>query len=779
MRKLTMLIVMLGSFMPGFIFASANSSQNSLNNGMLLETPNLFTGADSIDCQAAFIFEVDDETLTVSFFDESLGNNLEYIWGFDDGTTSTEANPVHTYSEPGVYTVLLNIFSQDPECVSVAVEQVEVGEIPCVAMFDYYQWDFTVYFGDESQGNPTSWFWDFGDGNTSTEQNPAHTFTSGGPFDVMLAISGDENCSDTVMQTITFDTTSCFAYFEYSMDDLTVSFGNLSVGLELEHLWEFGDGITSAEENPVHTYTEPGIYGVCLLITDIATGCESSYCYDIEVGDIPCEANFNYFALGDSLGINSVYFSNLSTGNFTTTYWDFGDGNSSTQYSPIHTYDEQGEYEVCLTISDPGNTECNDQYCATLIIDSIPCSADFTYEVNNLTVNFSNLSTGSDPYMYWYFGDGNSSFEIDPEHTYASAGYYEVCLAIYDEIQFCYDYFCTQIVVGDLECEADFSYFQSAENAVQFIDQSNVPADSLIWDFGDGTISGDINPEHVYDEFGTYTVCLTIYNELLACEDQLCREVMIDEPDCTAEFAFDIDELTVAFAPEFEGDSILYIWEFGDGNSAQVQNPVHTYDAGGMYDVCLVVIDPLTGCTSTFCEFVLVGEGQNLLFASWFSYEFETESEVQFIEGSLGNAVNYFWEFDDGITSTMQHPMHNFSQTGMHNVCLTVSDMFTGETSTFCREIEIVTLTNISEPGITENQLQIFPNPATTAINITCSDCAIGSTLEMYNLNGQKILETQLNQQNETIDIRDFENGVYLVKVIGDRSLSTKRLIKN
>jgi PKD repeat protein len=314
---------------------------------------------------------------------------------------------------------------------------------------------------------------------------------------------------------------------------------------------------------------------------------------------------------------------------------------------------------------------------------------------------------------------------------------------------------------------------------IQFIDQSNVPADSLVWDFGDGTFSNDLNPEHTYDELGTYTVCLTIFNESLECSDQFCQEVIVGELDCSSDFTFEIDELTVSFMPEFEGDSVLYMWDFGDGNASYMQNPVHTYEVGGMYDVCLVVLDPFSGCTSVSCEMVLVGEGQNLSFASWFTYEFETESEVQFIEGSLGNAVNYFWEFGDGSTSTMQNPMHSFNDTGMHNVCLTVSDMFTGETSTFCREVEIATLTNVSEPGMAENQLQVFPNPATTVLNITCAECALGSNLQIFNLNGQKVFEDQLNQKTETIDIRALESGVYVIKVIGDSGISTTRLIKD
>jgi PKD repeat protein len=768
MQKFTFLLYTLVVLIT--VGAAATESQ--------LLNQNQIMSSDSIDCQAAFAFEVDDETLTVSFFDQSTGNNLEYLWGFGDGETSSEANPVYTYSQPGVYTVILTIFSQDPECVSVATAQIEVGEIPCTAMFDYYEVDFTVYFGDESQGNPTAWFWDFGDGNTSTLQNPSHTYSDFGPFDVLLAISGNDNCADTIVQTIFFDTINCSAFWGFTMDDLTITFENLSVGQDLEYFWDFGDGMTSAEESPVHTYSEPGIYGICLLISSSTNGCESSFCLDIEVGDIPCEADFDYFVLGDSLGINSVYFTNLSTGNFTETFWDFGDGNTSTQYSPFHTYDDEGEYEVCLTISDPGNPDCEDQYCATVFIDSIPCSADFSYIINGLTVEFTNLSTGSDPYMYWYFGDGSNSYETDPVHTYESAGYYAVCLAIYDEIQFCYDFYCTQIVVGDPQCEADFSYFQSGENTLQFINQSNVPADSLVWDFGDGTTSGEFNPEHIYDELGVYTVCLTIFNESLDCSDQFCQEVIVDELDCSSDFTFEIDELTVSFMPEFEGDSVLYMWDFGDGNASDMQSPVHTYEVGGMYDVCLVVLDPFSGCSSVSCEMVLVGEGQNLSFASWFTYEFETESEVQFLDGSIGNAVNYFWDFGDGTTSGMQHPTHTFNQNGIHTVCLTVSDMFTGETSTFCRDIEIETLTGVDFQLHAGKQINIYPNPSSTVLNISCAGCALGSTLQIFNLNGQKVLEFTLNQQNESINIRGLDKGVYLIKLLGDDSVSTQRLIK-
>ena len=733
--------------------------------------------SDSLDCQAAFTYEVDDETLTVSFFDQSIGNSIEYFWVFDDGTTSTEANPVHTYSDPGIYDVTLTIFSQEPECTSITYEQIQVGDIPCQAMFDYYKVDYTVYFGDESQGNPTSWFWSFGDGSTSTLQNPIHTYTDFGPFEVLLAISGDDNCADTIVQTIMFDTINCSAYWDYTMDDLTVTFENLSVGQDLEYIWEFGDGVTSNEENPVHTYDDPGIYGICLLIQDAATGCESSFCMDIEVGDIPCEADFDYFVLGDSLGINSVYFTNLSSGNFTETFWDFGDGNTSTQYSPIHTYDEEGEYEVCLTISDPSNPDCEDAFCATVVIDSIPCSADFSYEINGLTVSFTNLSTGSDPYMYWYFGDGTNSYEIDPQHTYDQAGFYTVCLAIYDEVQFCYDFYCTDIVVGDPACEADFSYFQTSDSTIQFINQSNVPADSLIWDFGDGTVSNNPDPTHVYDEIGTYTVCLTIFNESLECSDQFCQEVIVDELDCSSDFTFEIDDFTVSFMPEFEGDSILYIWDFGDGNVSDLQNPVHTYEVGGMYDVCLLVLDPLTGCTSVTCEMVLVGEGQNLSFTSWFSYEFESESEVQFIEGSIGNAVNYYWEFGDGTTSTLQHPMHNFSESGVHNVCLTVYDMYTGETSTFCRDIEIETLTSITEAP-QESNLDIYPNPATDVLNIRCNSCFAGSEIQIFNLSGQLLHSEKLSGQSASINLSNFDSGIYVVKVQGENSVATERFIK-
>lgn len=741
------------------------------------------SGADSLDCVADFSFSSDD--LSVAFENLSQGTDLTYFWDFGDGSTSTEENPVYTYSEPGIYGVCLSVFSEDPQCTDTYCLDIQVGPETCQAMFDFFAVDYLVYFGDESQGNIDTWAWDFGDGNTSSLQSPNHTYASPGPFEVCLTVSNSQNpdCSDTFCQIIILDASDCNAYWEYEADDLTVTFNNMSAGENLSYLWYFGDENSSVLENPVHTYSEPGIYGVCLLIEDTETGCQDSFCLDILVGTIPCEANFDYFVLADSLGVNTVYFTNLSTGDFTQTFWDFGDGNTSTQNSPIHTYDSTGVFPVCLTITNPDNPDCADTFCLDVVIDSIPCEAQFVYVVNGLTVDFLSQSTGSDPYHYWFFGDGNASDQINPQHTYASAGIYDVCLAIYDEIQFCYDYTCTQVAVGNPECEADFSFFQSGENTIQFFNQSNIQPDSLIWDFGDGNFSGQFSPVHTYAEPGSYNVCLTIFSDAFECEDQICQDVTVGEMQCMADFGFSVEDQTVTFENLSTGSpSTEYIWEFGDDNYSTETNPVHTYAEPGMYDVCLILSDPETGCSDFACQMVFVGDS-SLSFNAYFTYEMKSSASAQFIESSLGSAVNYQWDLGDGTTSLEQHPDHAYQQPGNYQVCLTVYDLLTGEPSTFCREIEIEEITSAGNISATSESFTIWPNPVNHEMNISFEiPYREEVNITMYNLAGQKVADLQpepysAGYHSLNIDASAFEEGLYFIRFEAADRVETRKVV--
>lgn len=234
-----------------------------------------------------------------------------------------------------------------------------------------------LFTDNSSSGNPgtpiSSWSWDFGDGTTSTMQNPSHTYSTSGVYTVCLVITA-ANCVDSTCQTITIGTPpGCQADFVYQQGASSqVFFTNTSRGgtAPFSYNWSFGDGNTSTVANPSHTYNAPGPFTVCLTITD-ATGCVDSSCQTVTLNSAPsCQASFTPQASG-----LSVQFVNTSTGQgalATNTYfWNFGNGNTSTAASPTQTYTSAGTYTVCLTISSSLNgMTCTDSICAVITLSS-------------------------------------------------------------------------------------------------------------------------------------------------------------------------------------------------------------------------------------------------------------------------------------------------------------------------------------------------------------------------------------------------------------------------
>lgn len=217
-----------------------------------------------------------------------------------------------------------------------------------------------VSFTDLSDPAPYDWYWTFGDGGTSTLENPTHEYLSNGTFNVCLTSTNDIG-SDTYCQSVIID---CYLApdvdWSYSGDP-EVTFTDLSANEPDTWYWIFDDGTTSTEQNPVHTYSANGSYLVCLYASNV-TG-ESSNCKGISIGNIleAPEASFS-FTTTDLL----TEFTDLSTNLPDSWSWDFGDGEGSDVQNPLHLYDEAGEYEVCLTAS---NAAGEDSSC--LMIQAI------------------------------------------------------------------------------------------------------------------------------------------------------------------------------------------------------------------------------------------------------------------------------------------------------------------------------------------------------------------------------------------------------------------------
>lgn len=451
---------------------------------------------------------------TVSFVDASLNSPTSWFWNFGDGGTSTLENPTHTYTYNGTFNVCMtatNATGSNTSCQFVVIDYY----LAPVAAFTY-SGDPAVSFTDASLNSPTSWFWNFGDGGTSTLENPSHLYASNGVYNVCLTATNATG-SNTSCQLITIDSyLSPVAAFTFTGDP-TVTYTDLSTNSPTSWAWSFGDGGVSTLENPTHTFTTNGTYNTCLTATN-AVGSNTS-CQDVIIDSyvyIPV-ADFTY------TGDPDVEFTDISSNAPTTWAWDFGDGGTSSLENPIHLYASDGTYDVCLTA---GNIAGSDTECKTIIVTGyVAPSALFSFSGDPVTT-FTDLSTGSPNSWLWNFGDGGVSTLENPSHVYATNGIFNVCLSIVSPGGS--DAYCTDVTIaGNGSAPTiDFSYVINSPT-VAFTDLSSDSPSDWLWDFGDGAISGLQNPTHAYAVEAVYEVCLTATNDFGTNTD--CKSINVTD----------------------------------------------------------------------------------------------------------------------------------------------------------------------------------------------------------------------------------------------------------
>ncbi|MBS1566674.1 MAG: PKD domain-containing protein, partial [Bacteroidetes bacterium] len=278
-----------------------------------------------------------------------------------------------------------------------------------------------VHYTDMSVGSPTSWFWDLGNGNTSTQQNPAATYLSPGTYTLTLTAT-NAGGSTTITQTslitvfptptITFDasqTTGCFPLPVQFTDKTTTPSGSI-----VSWLWDFGDGQTDVSQNPGHTYMAQGSYNVSLQATN-SDGCVSTLTKPVYINiNSGVIADFNFTAPNSCRPPAAVTFNNLSTGVGALSYsWDFGDGQTSAASNPTHNYTSPGNYTVTLTVRNSNG--CTDVISKPSAIVLGTVSAGFTVGSPvcvGTPMPFTNTSNPAPAGAHWDFGDGSSSNQL-------------------------------------------------------------------------------------------------------------------------------------------------------------------------------------------------------------------------------------------------------------------------------------------------------------------------------------------------------------------------------
>jgi PKD repeat protein len=223
-------------------------------------------------------------TDTIHFNDTSTdsdGTITTWYWRFGDGNFSNLRNPTHQYSDNGVYIVTLNVTDDDGALTSKS-KSISVQNIPPLANFTYQPLNprttDSIYFMETSfdlDGLIISWGWSFGDGSTSTQQNPVHKYLENGNYTVILNVTDDDGAKDSMIQSLFIQNVPPVANFVFTpinpMAYETVSFNSTSYDLDgviTNYTWNFGDGNYSYQQKPTHMYAENATFVVKLNITD-------------------------------------------------------------------------------------------------------------------------------------------------------------------------------------------------------------------------------------------------------------------------------------------------------------------------------------------------------------------------------------------------------------------------------------------------------------------------------------------------------------------------------
>lgn len=638
--------------------------------------------------------------LVVQFTDLSTGSPVSWKWILGNGNTSTLQNPSAAYFTPGTYTVTLVVTNASGQTDSLTKTQyISVYGNPTAAFGASDTTGclpLTVGFTDKSTAPGASiaqWKWDFGDGNTSALQNPSHTYTASGAFNVTLQITSNYGCTGTLTKpnyiniapavNVSFSGTPRFSCTAPE----TVAFTSTSSGAPVTgYQWSFGDGGTAAGQTPSHVYTAPGSFTVS-LIAQSAAGCADtvSQAAYISIGNL--EPSFSISAQAGCVN-SPLSFKNTTVAQTDSVLWRFGDGSVSRSAGPVHTYTQAGTYTVTL-IAYAG--ACSDSVTQPLSVTAPPTG---TFTGNDtagctipFTVNFTPAAIGATAYS-WNFGDGTTSAAAAPAHTFTQYGTYTVTL-ILTNAGGCAD---TVVKTAYIKVMAPIIQFSGLPvqgclpytiNPIAQVTSSDAVT-GYQWNFGDGTTSTLAAPAHTYTVQGTYSVTLTV-TTASGCTATLTvpSAVQVGTKPSTAFTAAPTVTCVgkpIQFTDQTPAPVNSWSWYMNGGGSvtSTAQNPLYAYGAAGTYTVTLITGNNGCADTATKTNYITIEPPQ----ASFITQLSCTNRLTRAFTDQSKGATSWLWDFGDGTTSTAENPQHTYAAPGQYKVVLTVTNGSCTDTAT-------------------------------------------------------------------------------------------------
>lgn len=634
-------------------------------------------------------------------------DHWHWIWG--DGTenyiydTTVPPYPVtHTFVHPGVFTVTLiptwRCCEGDPYVSTVVI----IIDSPMAVMEDsiYCSPRTRVKFWNNSWGDDTH-LWIFGDGITSTADDPVHDYPSVGTYTVALATyNAASGCRDTVRRVIVL--AGPVPNFVASATNIckggsVILTSTTTSPAEVDSFRWYMDGWTTipGATNPTYTRSfgplDTGFHSFTLVIRNI-NGCRDTF---TRTNYIHVAGPAVGFTFTPSIGCVplSVSFTDASTAVSTTTivshFWRFGDGATGTGSTTSHTYVTPGIYTIRHIVTD--SRGCSDStthtVTATKPVAAFTATPTSTCVGTPIPFTITSPSISTVATAFWDFGDGSTSTSLTPVHSYSAPGWYTVQLVITD-VNGCTDDTIRTSFIYISKPHAQFKMSDSISVCpplvVNFTNLSS-GAVSYNWDLGDGSSSVLVNPTNMYLSPGLYNVVLVV-TDGLGCKDTAQRPVTIY--GYAGAFTFTPDHGCVPQLVHFTAalSNVPYItWDFSDGVTSSVSftdTISHWYTVPGMYVPKLILTDN-TGCQSSSTGDTIFIDQITPKFTS-FPSPVCVGVPFNLIDSSttLWDPINTWeWTFD-GTTSTTASPSHTFFAPGSYPVTLKVKNSWGCEATT-------------------------------------------------------------------------------------------------
>lgn len=705
-----------GSAYPKNYFANPQRYFNTGTYPITLKVTNNYGCSDSVKktlvvagpvSRFSFVSDtVGCEPLKVSF-DNQSSNATNYIWKFSDITNSTfitdsDTNVSFKYKGYGKFYPLLvargtfvvngstrvceSVF---PDTSTVFKKEITVYELPkpdftwttnCATVTTDFK-----YTGKINTGTVNNVKWYFGDGSTSTLQDPSHHYSDTGTYHVVLVAYSDRGCEDSMVKNIVVSpvpiarfgfTTSCFSKPTLFADS-SIAYNDR---IYLWN-WSFGDGGVSGLRNPSHTYTKDTVFSVRLKITNIA-GCSDSTVKNVQVLSKP----YPNFSFSNACQKSTATFTNTSVSKTSTALWTWrmGEGTVYSTQNVQHLYQSPGNYIVKLIQETVDG--CKDSVSRIFTLYPRP-QAGFATDKNSACLrgnqfaftDSSRIKTGSYTVKY-YFDDGDSSILSNPVHRYLTFAAYNVKLVTTSNLG-CRDTVAHTLDVYPMPVSA-WIVNQSSQcqrgNKFVFTDNGSIVSGnySRLWELGSGNTATDSTFSYTFSDTGLHLV------KLILTSTQNCRDTSVktlrtwpmpvasfvvnDSTQCLRDNQFVFaNKSTLAWGVAYTQ------WQLGDSTNLTLLNPSHVYGKYGVFKVSLIQQSNFN-CADTYSRNVEVYPMPKAAYTVNIAGQCLNNNNFAFSNNSTipYGTINYNWLFGDGNNTTTTSPAHTYLNYGSYTTTL-------------------------------------------------------------------------------------------------------------